>query len=312
MYEPEKVDKVNRAHSFSQGVKSDLLRTSPRSIDEIEAELTCALLCAGKASDENGFPQYIRTSSSAYAERLVGQFRELGLDALAEKTVGESWARWTVFPYSIDNNSLFDLLCKNATPEKIDRISSSSALRRAAIRGAFLAAGVMIDPYKAYQVEFSVRNREATDMLTLFLHAEDIEPSRMNRSGREVLYFKEGETIASFLALIGAHNSLLRYESIRVEKELRNSVNRVVNCDTANARRQADASIRQIQRIELLLESEHAAAIPPELYMAACVRVENPGMSIRDIGLLMTPPIGKSGMNHRLRKLEELADDLSL
>lgn len=312
MSDPEKVNHMKQETSFSQKIKADLLRIAVRSSAEIEAELTTAFLCAGKASEENKIPQYICTSSSAYAERLVGQLRELGLDALAEKTVGERHARWTVFPYSIDNNSLSDLLTASSSSEKIDQISSSSVLRRAALRGAFLACGVMLDPQKAYQAEFHVRNRKATDMLTLLLHADNIEPSRMSRTGREVLYFKEGEAIASFLALIGAHNSLLRYESIRVEKELRNSVNRVVNCDTANARRQADASVRQICRIEALLSGEHAAGIPPELYEAALVRVENPGMSIRDIGLLMTPPIGKSGMNHRLRKLEELADDSDL
>lgn len=298
--------------SFSQRVKADLFKTTVRSFAEIEAELSAAFLCAGKTDDTDQLPQYITTSSSAYAERMVGQFRELGMDAFAEKTVGDRHTRWTVFPYSIGDNSLSELLTRNSTAEKIDQVSSSPFIRRAAIRGAYLACGMMRDPEKAYQVEFHVRNRNAADMLTLFLHGDNIEPSRMKRSGREVLYFKEGEAIASFLALIGAHNSLLRFESIRVEKELRNSVNRVVNCDTANARRQADASVRQIQRIEELLAGERAGSIPQELYEAALVRVENPGMSIRDIGLLMTPPIGKSGMNHRLRKLEELADDSCL
>ena len=170
----------------------------------------------------------------------------------------------------------------------------------------------MSEPLKAYQIEIPVRNSRAANYLTLLLHAENIEPSILYRNGHPVIYFKEGQAIGDFLALIGAHSSLLRFESIRVDKELRNAVNRVVNCDTANARRQADACVRQSALMRDLLDSSESTQIPQELMEAARVRVDNPGMSIRDLGLLMSPPIGKSGMNHRLRKLEEIAKEAGL
>ena len=217
-----------------------------------------------------------------------------------------------VYPLPYENMTFEDQLRLYEKEEKQDQVTSSVNPRRAALRGAFLASGIMSEPLKAYQIEIPVRNARAADYLTLLLHAENIEPSILLRNGHPVIYFKEGQAIGDFLALIGAHSSLLRFESVRVDKELRNSVNRVVNCDTANARRQADACVRQSSLMQELLDSDESVQIPQELMEAARVRVDNPGMSIRDLGLLMSPPIGKSGMNHRLRKLEEIAKDAGL
>lgn len=299
--------------TFSQKVKADLLRITVRNQAEIFAELAASFLCAGKPQFEiDAMPQYFVTSSSGIAERLVGQLREIGLDALAEKTIGTRSSRWQIYPLPVGDKDLSEMLRNSMTEASIDNVGSTMPLRRAALRGAFLSCGTLSDPQKAYQVEFTTRSRASADMITLYLHAENIEPSRIQRSGRQILYFKEGGAVADFLALIGAHNSLLRFENVRIDKDLRNSVNRIVNCDTANAKRQADACARQIHLIEELLAGDSTGRIPSELYEAGRVRIENPGMSIRDIGLLMTPPIGKSGMNHRLKKLEELADEAGI
>lgn len=126
-----------------------------------------------------------------------------------------------------------------------------------------------------------------------------------------MVYLKEGQYIAEFLLQSGAHESLLAFESLRVEKEMRNSVNRVVNCDNANAQRIANTSARQLELIRFLRDSRTLGQLPAELQAAAEARLENPDLSLRELGELMDPPIGKSGMNHRLKKLENLAAGLS-
>jgi len=300
-------------YSFSKSIKADLLKVTDRTKEEMQAELVTAFLCAGRpGADKSELPLFFATSSFAYAERLAGQLRAIGMDALAEKSEKATCSLWYVYPIPSDQMTFNEQLRLYEKEEKQDQITSSLQPRRAALRGAFLASGIMSEPLKAYQIEIPVRNSRAANYLTLLLHAENIEPSILYRNGHPVIYFKEGQAIGDFLALIGAHSSLLRFESIRVDKELRNAVNRVVNCDTANARRQADACVRQSALMRDLLDSSESTQIPQELMEAARVRVDNPGMSIRDLGLLMSPPIGKSGMNHRLRKLEEIAKEAGL
>jgi len=299
--------------SFSKFIKAELLKVTDRTKEEMQAEIVTAFLCAGRpGADKEQLPLFFVTSSSAYAERLVGQLRMIGLDGLAEKDIQGTRTSWHIYPLPSGGGTFEDLLRIFQTDGQLDAVTSSQQMRRASLRGAFLAAGTMSDPVKAYQIEIAVRDPQTADYLTLLLHSENIEPSIIRRGGHPILYFKEGQYIADFLALIGAHSSLLRFESVRVDKELRNSVNRVVNCDTANAKRQAEACARQTELLETLLASEISAQIPKELMEAARVRVDNPGMSIRDLGLMMTPPIGKSGMNHRLQKLEEIAGDAGL
>jgi len=299
--------------SFSKSIKADLLKVTDRTKEEMQAELVTAFFCAGRpGADKSTLPLFFATASGAYAERLAGQLRAVGLDALAEKSEKETSPLWYVYPLPSGDMTFEDMLCIYQEEDKQDQITSSIQPRRAALRGAFLASGIMSEPLKAYQIEIPVRNSRTADYITLLLHAENIEPSILYRNGHPVIYFKEGQAIGDFLALIGAHSSLLRFESIRVDKGLRNSVNRVVNCDTANARRQADACVRQSSLMQELLDSDQSAQIPQELMAAARVRVDNPGMSISDLGLMMTPPLGKSGMNHRLRKLEEIAKEAGL
>lgn len=300
-------------HSFSKSIKTDLLKVTDRTKEEMQAELVTAFLCAGRpGADKSELPLYFSTGSSGFAERLVGQLRAIGLDALAERSEKTTKSQWYVYPLPSEQMTFEQLLRLYEKEEQQDQITSALPARRAALRGAFLAAGLMSEPLKAYQVEISARNARAADYLTLLLHAENIEPGIIYRNEHPIIYFKEGQSIADFLAVIGAHNCLLRFESVRVDKELRNSVNRVVNCDTANAQRQANACARQSTLMQELLDSAANVQIPKELLEAARVRVDNPGMSIRDLGLLMTPPIGKSGMNHRLRKLEEIAKEAGL
>jgi hypothetical protein len=125
-----------------------------------------------------------------------------------------------------------------------------------------------------------------------------------------VLYIKEGEQIVDILNIIGAHQALLKLEDIRVLKEVRNNINRLVNCETANLEKTIEASMRQIESIELIKKKLGLSRLPDNLREIAELRLEYPEASLKEIGELASPPVGKSGVNHRFRKIEEIAEEL--
>jgi len=130
------------------------------------------------------------------------------------------------------------------------------------------------------------------------------------RKNRYVVYLKEGENIVDLLNIIGAHSSLLNLENVRIYKEMRNNVNRLVNCETANLSKTVNASVRQVECIKLIRDTIGLKKLPPNLRQVAEVRLNNPDASLKELGEMLDPPIGKSGVNHRLRRIEEFADEL--
>ncbi len=297
--------------SFAQGVRQDLVRYSEPLPEAVASEVAMALLCAGRSFTKSQmWPEYLLTGFKEYAQRLTGQLRLLGLDALAENKVSQKGSRWYVYPLPGLEQTVSAFLAPYLSHQLQDHISSTPELRRGALRGAFLASGQMADPQKFYQIEWHIKKKEIADLLILLLHGENIEPLLHTRSTGWMVYIKAGQAISDFLAATGAHNSLLRFETIRIDREMQSQVNRVVNCDSANANRQAEASARQIARLRDLLAHPAAGQLPEELYRAAELRLENPGLSLRDLGAMMEPPLGKSGMNHRLQKLEKLAEEV--
>ena len=125
-----------------------------------------------------------------------------------------------------------------------------------------------------------------------------------------MLYLKDGEEISNFLALIGANSSVLKFEEIRVIKETRNDINRKVNCETANLNKVINASIKQIEDIKLIKKKRKFASLPESLQEIANIRLENPDMPLSELGGLLKEPIGKSGVNHRLKRISEIAEEL--
>ena len=142
------------------------------------------------------------------------------------------------------------------------------------------------------------------------LHAENIQPSLTMRQNATVITIREGNNVSDFIAFTGATGAMLDFENIRAEKEIKSRVNRDINCDLGNSKRQADASARRTELFINLLNSEEGIKLPQELTDAAIVHINNPGLSITELGQLMNPPLKKSGMNHRLIKLEEIAKTL--
>lgn len=183
---------------------------------------------------------------------------------------------------------------------------------RAILRGLFLGCGFLSNPKERYHLEFNIPKRSTSLWYGLLLSELNLEPGRIAHQGSEVLYLKEGELIADFLRYVGADKQLIEFEEIRVEKDMRNHINRLVNCDSANAQRLANSVARQIDSINYIKDKITLSDLPDDLVEAAQLRLEYPTYSLRELGEEANPPIGKSGMNHRLTKLDSIANELRL
>ena len=185
-----------------------------------------------------------------------------------------------------------------------------SCCRRAYIRGAFLAAGSVSNPEKSYHLEIVCQDERQALFLAELLESFEIEAKIILRKRYHVLYVKDGTKIVEMLNVMGAHIALMDFENMRILKEMRNSVNRKVNCETANIGKTVNAAQRQIEDIKQLMKTDAYRALPPALMEIADLRVMYPEATLKELGELSTPAIGKSGVNHRLRKLSKMAEEL--
>ncbi len=184
----------------------------------------------------------------------------------------------------------------------------NSCCRRAYLRGAFLCIGSMSDPQKSYHLEFVCEWETQALQIQEMIRSFDLDARIVKRKRYHVVYLKEGAGIVDLLNVMGAHLSLMNLENLRIEKEMRNSINRQVNCETANIAKTVNAANKQIADIELLEKHYGFSNLPENLREMAMVRLAYPESSLQELGGYLNPPVGKSGVNHRLRKLSEIAD----
>lgn len=195
--------------------------------------------------------------------------------------------------------------------EPVDEVLlRSSCCRRAFIRGAFLGIGSISAPEKGYHLEFVTSNERKAKQLQEVIQSFDVDAKMTLRKKYYVLYVKEGESIVDLLNIMEAHVALMELENMRILKDLRNNINRRVNCETANINKVLNSSKKQIEDILLLKEHYGLDNLPENLRQVAEIRLEENDISLKEIGEMLDPPIGKSGVNHRLRKLSEMADKL--
>lgn len=178
------------------------------------------------------------------------------------------------------------------------------------IRGAFLGAGSITDPNKNYHLEINFGDKKNADYILNLCKNYDIEFKILEKEQRFMLYLKEGEQISKFLACIGANKAVLKFEDIRIFKEMKNSVNRIVNCESANLNKTIDAAILQIEDIKLIQKFNKFDDLQLELKEVAILRLEHPEASLKEIGSMLKEPVGKSGINHRMKKIREIAEEL--
>lgn len=181
---------------------------------------------------------------------------------------------------------------------------------RAFLRGAFLAAGTVSDPAKSYHLEITCPGeREAMLLLTLMERC-GMEPKEMVRKGTQVVYIKEGQQVRDLLAMMGATVAMMDLENARILKGVRGNVNRRVNCETSNINKAVAAGMKQIRAIRALEAAGELDTLSDGLYDIAQARLAHPDATLEELGQTLVPPVSKSGVNHRLRKLCEMAEQL--
>lgn len=190
------------------------------------------------------------------------------------------------------------------------RLIQKECCKRAFIRGAFLAAGSISDPNKFYHYEIVCEYEEDAEILKDMLRFFKLDAKVIARKRSYVVYMKEGNNITDVLNIMGAYVSQMELYNVMILKGMRNDVNRKVNCETANLNKTIEAAVKQIKDIEYIRDTVGLEELKDNLREVAYIRLENPDMKLKDIGEQLEPPVGKSGVNHRLRKISEIADEL--
>ena len=182
--------------------------------------------------------------------------------------------------------------------------------RGAFLRGCFFAGGSAIDPLKRYHLELTTSHLQASRELEVLLRECGYPPKNIARNSSFVTYFKQSDQIEDFLTFIGAPVASMQVMSAKMEKDLRNSVNRRLNCDTANLDKAVEAAQKQAETIRKLQTAGKLDQLPDKLRQTAETRLENPELPLSELALILDPPVTKSCLNHRLRKLMALAEEL--
>ena len=198
---------------------------------------------------------------------------------------------------------VFIITCSKITIQ-IDDLSKEQI--KNIIRGAYLGAGSINNPENTYHLEIGLRKKEYSDLILKGLNEFDIKCNYIEKNKEFTVYLKDGEEISKILALFGANKSVLKYEEIRVQREMNNKINRIVNCETANMNKTMNASIEQIETIRKLNKSGEFEKMEETLKEIAELRLKNPSASLTELGKMLKTPIGKSGVNYRLKKIMEI------
>ncbi|MDG5786603.1 DNA-binding protein WhiA [Evansella sp. AB-P1] len=205
----------------------------------------------------------------------------------------------------VDNTFIF-------TREIADSLIEEECCKRAYLRGAFLAGGSVNHPEtSSYHLEIFSFYEEHNESLCKLMNTFHLNAKTLERKKGFILYLKEGEKISEFLNIIGAHQALLRFEDVRIMKDMRNSVNRLVNCETANLNKTVGAAIRQVENIRFIKQEVGLEVLPDKLKEIAELRLEHQDVTLKELGeMVSTGNVSKSGVNHRLRKIDEFANKL--
>jgi len=265
------------------------------------AEIAAIIDTIGKTDDST---VSIRTENAAVAKKFFCLVKD------CYKIQGE---------VSIRNNRQFNrsrLYCVRIPSIKkilnggIGEVAHKECCKRAYIRGAFLAGGSLSDPKKSYHLEIINPERRKSEDLSELINAFGLKARIIERKRHYIVYLKEGENIVDLLNIMGAHVSLLNMENLRIVKDMRNNVNRQVNCETSNLSKTVRASIRQINDINTIASIKGLEYLSDQLKEAAEIRLMYEEASLKELGDMLSPPVSKSGVNHRLRKIGEIAEDL--
>ena len=189
-----------------------------------------------------------------------------------------------------------------------DKNIINDEMYKSIIRGAFLGSGTINNPQKKYHLEINFLNNKNLEIIVNILNILGLNVKKMETKNSYSIYIKGGEEISNMLALIGANKAVMNFESIRIEREMRGKVNRIVNCETANLNKTLNASVEQITAIKKLKQTGQFYKLEDNLKELAEIRIQNPNLSLIELGERLSIPVGKSGVNYRLKKIIEIAN----
>ncbi len=307
--------------SFSSKAKNDLARLTSDNRCCHMAELSGILRVSGSLKPGLGGMGALVVTENAAVARLIFTLFKKAFGAHAEVlaspnrtlnkghtyTVRLSKAEDTLMALGIIEQNEDGIGIHTGVPHELIR---KNCCRRAYLRGVFLGSGSVSDPEKGYHLEFVTHDPDYAESLKDLINSYDLSAKTVSRKQNIVVYLKEGDQIVDMLNIIGAHTALLAFEDVRIIKQMRNDVNRIVNCETANLNKTVDAAVRQLQAIETIKNTIGLSSLPDVLAEIAELRLENKDLSLTELGALLSPAVGKSGVNHRLRKLERIADSI--
>lgn len=191
-------------------------------------------------------------------------------------------------------------------------LNANNEVLRAIVKGAFLATGSVNNPENKYHLELNFIERKNAEYVLNICKDNSVNLKILESKGKIILYIKEGEEISKFLALIGANKAVMRFEDIRANREMKNNVNRLVNCETANLSKTVNASLNQVNDIKLIQKFKKFDELSEDLKEIAVLRLEYPDATLKELGQYLEPPLGKSGVNHRMKKIHEIAEELKM
>lgn len=284
--------------SFSSDVKEELAEVIPQARHCRIAEIAAIMHFAGQIGVEEGGGITVGFNTSGSALIKKG-FTLLEITFKIGKSLKSTDPEF---------ESLLDLVRDGSDPVS-GLILKNACCKRAFLRGAFLASGSLSDPDKGYHLEFICPSEALAEQITQVCSDFEINARRTERRGELIVYVKEGEMIGELLSVMGAMNSYMDFENCRIYKDVSNAVNRRVNCETSNIRKTVTAASRQLEDIRYLEEHGMLDSLPAPLREAAYGRLENPDATLQELGEMMDPPVGKSGINHRLARLSKLAQE---
>lgn len=286
--------------SFSSDIKQELNKNSNLANKNIVKQELVGYLISGNINIVNNKEIKFSTESDYNINRFSKLLTNLDINHSID-IVGKN------FVITLKTKEI-DFIEYDKETLKIKEIPENQEEKKAIIRGAFMGAGSINNPEREYHLEMEVTNEQNMNIVLNLLLEFGIKAKYMEAKNKYYIYLKEGEEISKFLALIGAAKAVMKFEDIRIQKEMRGKVNRLVNCETANLNKTINASIEQIATIRKLQENGEFKKLDDNLKEIALLRLENPDMSLIELGKKLKVPIGKSGVNYRLKKIMEIAN----
>ncbi len=309
--------------SFSRKVKNELARLLPSAKCCQRAELAAIIRMDGTVEihADRGMVLSVSTGNAAVARKVYKLMKKLMPVKVVISMRRETKLRknnvymlqvvapsdeevWEILEFKIHDDGYYIL----NHPDFLSR----NCCWRAYLRGAFLGGGYVSNPEVTgtNHLEFITGNDFHTSLVERLMFNLGLQPKVGRRKNNKIVYLKESAQIIEFLNYIGAHSALLTYENVRIFKDVRNKVNRLVNCETANLNKTVNAAIEQVEFIQVIRDRQGLEFLPPTLREVAELRLEYPDASLQELGQMLTPKVGKSAVNHRMRRLKNIAEEL--